>query len=216
MYKLISCWVFIIIVCLLFLGSLSFAQGQDSGWEKVHKEAMVKLEKAEKEAKAKELWEHLDTKTNILYKRGQYTEAVNVAKEALKVAEETFGSEHLKVAVSLNILAILYKTQGKYSEAVPLFNRALEIYEKTLGSDNPYVIASLNNLAEVYQKQGKHDEIEPLYKRALEINEKTLGKDHPDVATVLENMAALFEEIGKEEEAKELAERAKEIRSKYQ
>ncbi len=56
MYKLISCWVFIIIVCLFFVGSLSFAQGLDStpsGWEEAHKEAMAKVEEAEKEAKAK-------------------------------------------------------------------------------------------------------------------------------------------------------------------
>ena len=53
MYKLISCWVFIITVCLSFVGVLSFAQGLDSassGWEKVHKEAMAKVEEAEKEA----------------------------------------------------------------------------------------------------------------------------------------------------------------------
>ena len=40
MYKLISCWVFIIIVCLFFVGSLSFAQGPDarpSGWDKGEK-----------------------------------------------------------------------------------------------------------------------------------------------------------------------------------
>ncbi len=40
MYKLMSCWVFIIIVCLLFVGSLSFAQGADSrpsGWDKGEK-----------------------------------------------------------------------------------------------------------------------------------------------------------------------------------
>ena len=37
MYKLISSWVFIVIVSLLFVGSLSFAQGPKSrppGWDK--------------------------------------------------------------------------------------------------------------------------------------------------------------------------------------
>ena len=56
MYKLISCWISIIIVYLFFVGASSFAQGLDSassGWEKAHEEAMAKVEAAEKEAEAK-------------------------------------------------------------------------------------------------------------------------------------------------------------------
>ncbi len=77
MYKLMSCCVFVMIVCLFFVGSLSFAQGLDSrpsGWDKGEKkghehkdkldsmtgegeaakeEAKVKAEEAKKEAKAK-------------------------------------------------------------------------------------------------------------------------------------------------------------------
>ena len=52
-YKLISCCVFIIIICVFFVGSLSFAQGLDSipsGWEKIHKEAV-------KEKRQKYFWE---------------------------------------------------------------------------------------------------------------------------------------------------------------
>ncbi len=40
MYKLISSWVFIVIVCLFFVGSSSFAQGPDfrpRGWDKGEK-----------------------------------------------------------------------------------------------------------------------------------------------------------------------------------
>jgi hypothetical protein len=57
-YKLISCWVIIIIVCLFFVGSLSFAQGLDSsssGWakaEEADEDANVKAEEAAR-AKAK-------------------------------------------------------------------------------------------------------------------------------------------------------------------
>ena len=132
-----------------------------------------------------ELWEHLGTKANILYKRGQYTEAANVAKEALKVAKEIYGSGHSNVASSMYNLAILYRKQGKYSEAESLFKRALEIYEKAFDKDNPQVANSIYNLAILYRDQGKYAAAEPLFKRALEIYEKALGKDHPDVAQSL-------------------------------
>ncbi len=55
----------------------------------------------------------LETKALMLYKQGQYSEAVNTAKEALKVAEETFGSDHPNIAASMSILGLLYYSQGK-------------------------------------------------------------------------------------------------------
>ena len=102
-----------------------------------------------------ELWEHLVTKTNRLYKRGKYLEAVDVAKDALKVAEETFGSEHPNMALSLSNLAILYHEQGKYVEADLLYKRALAISEKALGKDHPEVATVLENMAVLYEKFGR-------------------------------------------------------------
>ena len=102
-----------------------------------------------------ELWEHLVTKTNRLCKRGQYLEAVDVANDALKVAEETFGSEHPNMALSLSNLAIFYHEQGKYVEADLLYKRALAISEKALGKDHPEVATVLENMAFLYEKFGR-------------------------------------------------------------
>ena len=91
MYKLISCWVFIIIVCLFFVGSLSFAQGPDStpsGWEKAHKEALAKVEEAEKEAKAK------------AEKEAMAKEAKAKAEEAMAKAEKKAKAEEAKKEVA--------------------------------------------------------------------------------------------------------------------
>lgn len=159
------------------------------------------------------LWETLMYRVDTLSQQGRYSNAIRVAEEALKVAENTFGSNHRKVAESLNYLAGLYYHHGKYDQAEPLFRRALEIWEKALGPDHPNVATSLNNLAGLYSAQGKYDHAEPLHKRALEIREKALGPDHPDVATTLENMADLYRKIGKINEAEKLEERAKRIRS---
>jgi len=50
----------------------------------------------------------LQTKALILNKKGQHSEAVKVAEEALKVTEEEFGSDHPKTAASMSILGLLY------------------------------------------------------------------------------------------------------------
>ncbi len=68
-------------------------------------------------------------KAGALYQQGRYAEAAKVAKEALKVAENTFGPDDLGVGISLSFLGRAYKEQGKYAAAEPLFERSMAIYE---------------------------------------------------------------------------------------
>ena len=93
-------------------------------------------------------------------------------KEALKVAEETFGSDHPNVATSLNNLAMLYQAQGNYAEAERLYKRALEIREKSLGPDQPQVATLLENMIEVYKSIGEKEKAERLEERAKKIRSK--------------------------------------------
>lgn len=118
------------------------------------------------------LWNELNTRATTLYQQGQYSEAVKVTKEALEIAEKTFGPSHPSVATSLNNLALLYMEQGKYTEAEPLYKRALAIWEKALGPDHPDVAAVLENMAECYKKIGKDDEAKRLEERAKRIRSK--------------------------------------------
>ena len=78
-------------------------------------------------------WESLNSQFLKSYSQEQYPEAAESAKSALKVAEETFGPDHLNVATSLDNLALVYAAQGKYAEAEPFYKRALAIREKALG-----------------------------------------------------------------------------------
>ena len=159
-------------------------------------------------------WKDLSAKAYTLYQQGRYAEAAKVAKEALKVTEDTFGPGHPAVATSLTLLGQVYQAQGKPAEAEPLFKRALAIHEKALGPDHPTVGTSLNNLADVYRAQGKYAEAEPMFKRALAIYEKALGPENPEVATTLNNLAAVYLAQGKYTEAEPMFKRALAIREK--
>ena len=141
------------------------------------------------------LWEKLNSKAKTLIKQRMYPDALSVTEEALQVAEDTFGPDHPKVAISLNNLAELYVIKGSYAEIEPLYKRSLKINEEALGEDHPDVAISLNNLAELYYNQGRYKETEPLYKRALKILEDTLGSDHPEVAITRERMKALYKKL---------------------
>jgi len=118
------------------------------------------------------LWNELNAKAATLYQQGRYSEAVNVAKEALKVAENTFGPDHPNVAASMNNLAELYRAQGKYAEAEPLYKRALKIWEKALGPDHPDVATVLENLAGLYKEIGRKDKAKKFEERAKKIRSR--------------------------------------------
>ncbi len=78
-----------------------------------------------------ESWNKLNAEVDALAEKENYSEAIKIAEEALKVAEETFGSEHPNVARSLVKLARLYTIQGDYRTAISLYHRAMKI-DKTL------------------------------------------------------------------------------------
>ena len=100
-------------------------------------------------------WQSLNGQVVSLYRQGHYDRAVVLARQALQLAEQTFGPDHPNVATSLNNLAELNRVQGQYAQAEPLYKRSLAIREKALGPDPPDVATSLNNLAELYRAQGQ-------------------------------------------------------------
>ena len=90
-----------------------------------------------------------------------FLKAERRGRKALVLAEEFFGSVHLKVAKALHILAKLNKhharlleEQGLYDEAERLYVRSKTIREKILGSDHPDVAALESELAVLYKLQG--------------------------------------------------------------
>ncbi|MBD2493849.1 tetratricopeptide repeat protein [Nostoc sp. FACHB-280] len=118
------------------------------------------------------------------------------------------------LAISLNNLANLYRSQGKYSEAEPFCIEALALNRKLLGEEHLDVAINLNNLANLYTSQGKYSEAEPFYIEALVLKRKLLGEEHPSVATSLNNLAELYNSQGKYSEAESLHNQALALRRK--
>jgi len=95
------------------------------------------------------------------------------------------GKADPNLALCLDGLAMLYRSQGRYNEAEPLFLRSQSILESQLGADHPHVAASLNNLAALYQSQGRYSEAESLFLRVLSIDESLPRTDHLDIAIAI-------------------------------
>ncbi len=77
-------------------------------------------------------WYSIMDDASKAYHQADYAQAEKLYLAALKEAEK-FGNQDLRLALSLNNLARLYKTQGNYAQAEPLYQRALAITEKAQG-----------------------------------------------------------------------------------
>ena len=150
----------------------------------------------------------LDRAGIYLREHASYNLAEPLFQQALSIAEQQLGSQHLQAASSLNNLGILYKEQGKYSEAEPLYLRALHIREQALGPYDLVLAYNLNSLGLLYYDQGKYSEAEPLLQRALHIREQALGSYHPWLTSSLNNLGILYMDQGKYSEAEPLYLRA--------
>jgi len=136
--------------------------------------------------------------------QGKYQQAEQFFDEALRIYEETLGSDHPWTAICLSRFGFLLLKQKKYKKAEQFFQRALAISEKSLGPDNIYTATSLFNLGLLKSAQQNYTQAEEFFKRTLAIREKDLGLSHPNTREVVREYAALFRATGRGEEADQL------------
>ena len=153
-------------------------------------------------------WKRLNQDAERLFAQGSPDQAVLALRQALGVAEATFGPDHANVDTSLNKLAQVYGGEGRYAQAEPLYRRSVAIREKALGTEHPFVATTLNHLANLYRIQGRYAQAEPVFRRSLAIREKVLGPEHPDVAVSLNNLAEVYRSQGRYAPAEPLYMRA--------
>jgi tetratricopeptide (TPR) repeat protein len=160
-----------------------------------------------------EQWQNLMIEAAKLYGTGEIRAAIPIYEQALTIAREIFPATDNDLAVSLNNLAELYRSQGRWAEAEPLYDEALKICRELFGDrPNNDLAASLNNLALLYRSQGRWAEAEPLYDEALKIRRELFAeRPNNDLAASLNNLALLYASQGRWAEAEPLYDEALKI-----
>ena len=146
--------------------------------------------------------------------RGAYSQAAQLTRDALAIAEKVLGPEHPEMAHSLNNLAILLRMQGDFAGAQMFYERALAVHERAFGPEHPDTASCLNNLGILLAIQRDFAGARPLQERALAIREKVLGPEHPDTANSLASIASLLRHQDDFGGARPLYERALAIRER--
>jgi len=139
----------------------------------------------------------------LLERKGQYTEAVPLLREAVEIDRRTMGTDTPEYAISSHNLASVLIDLGDLSDAEAKLRETLAIRRKVLGNDHPDLFYSLNNLAFVLLNEGNWEAAEPFAREALALNLRVLGKDHPQVAGARNGLARVFDAEGKFREAEQ-------------
>ncbi len=128
---------------------------------------------------AADTWPDMNRQVIEYYQKKYYTKAIPVAKNALALAEKTYGAQSPEAVLSMNNLAMLYKKKKNYTEAEKLYLRALESSEKIVGRNHPDLSVPMNNLSMLYAHQGRYAEAQKFSNRAVSILETHYGRSHP-------------------------------------
>lgn len=148
----------------------------------------------------------------LSFYRGEYAQALEAHRAALKLRTQLWGAGHPLTARSHSNLGIALKHLGRLDEARAAYEQALAIEEQALDPSHPQVADTLNNLGNVLYAQRSLADARRLFERSLRIKEGAYGPDSLPVAVTLSNLGALLLELPDLPAAEAALQRAVEIK----
>lgn len=158
-------------------------------------------------------WKALNDQVVPLMTGGQLEKAEPLARQALAVAEKSFGPAHRHTETSVANLALVLRFQRRFEESEKHYRRALALREKNLGATHPSTALIILNLADVVQAQKRFAEAEKLQRNVVPIFEKAHGDD-PKTATALHNLGTNLQLQERHKEAEPVLRRALAMKEK--
>ena len=183
-------------------GRLTFGAEQ----ERYFRQAIAMLANTPTMVERRVAWLH-SFATN-LRRQGRLDEAVTTAREALAVAEQSFGVEHAATGTAMIHLADhVSDVEEDLAAAEQLYRRGLALLSRRFGENSLRLVHGLNSLGSLLG--GKADnEAEVLYRRALAISRSATGPEHPRIADQVQRLAGELARQGRLTEAETLAREA--------
>jgi tetratricopeptide (TPR) repeat protein/predicted Ser/Thr protein kinase len=144
----------------------------------------------------------------LLANVGRSDEARARYEEALTVAEDVFGPDHIGVTGPLLNLANLVATEGDRETALRMFERVVQIKAAALGEDHPDIAGTYCSMGTLASTGGDNETAYRHYERALSLWEAGLGTDNPGLVCALAGWGETLVEEHRYDEARPLLERA--------
>lgn len=127
----------------------------------------------------------------LQWKKGNLSEAENLLRQALALAEPLRRTDDLETAATLTCLGEVLREKGDLENAKKIQSQALAFFEKRLGVGHPNTITSLTHLGFVCFDMRDLDAAETHLRRALELDERIYGVDHAHTSNILNGLAVV-------------------------
>jgi CHAT domain-containing protein/tetratricopeptide (TPR) repeat protein len=134
----------------------------------------------------------------------QPADAEATAREALDLAEQEYGAEHVITAHLHGLLGDALYNQDRFAEAEPHYREAAAVREKLLGTYDADTGQSINDIAISLRRQERYVEAVPFYRKAIDIRETVLGLSATKTLSTVEGLARTLWSLGEIAESEQL------------
>jgi tetratricopeptide (TPR) repeat protein len=138
----------------------------------------------------------LERASTYLRGRGQYRQALPLARRAVSLTEAALGTDHGETLWRRDELAHVLRELGDHEAARVESEQLVLIGEQVLGPDHADVAVWRGDLGLVLQALGDLAGARAQHELALRISEQALGPDHPEVAARRNDLGVVLRDLG--------------------
>ncbi|MBS1254846.1 MAG: hypothetical protein MAG581_00642 [Deltaproteobacteria bacterium] len=148
---------------------------------------------------AAEQWNLRQTEIEQLYQDGDLQGALNIAQEAVSLAETAFGSEALETISSLLLQAQIHAEMDQLEEANQIYQMTLEITVAAFGESDAATLSVLDSYGQ-FLNAIDPEMAEPILREVLRLT----AKDDPQRAARMKSLGQNLQDMGRISEAEEI------------
>jgi tetratricopeptide (TPR) repeat protein len=156
----------------------------------------------------------LETLSAAYLDSGDYTNALEMSRQALALRQTLYGKEHPDVAASLYAIGQVLQRLDRVAESEAAERQALAVRQKLLGPTNLAVAQSLHALAWALMAQNRNAEAETNLNLSLAMRQKLTGGEDLDFVQTLSALGTSLTHQGRLSEAEAALRRALAIYAK--
>lgn len=130
----------------------------------------------------------LDTKADLFFETGRYSQAIELYQSLLPLYAEKFGKQSSLLAEIHSNLGITLGYSGLYDEAKIQYEAGLAITLAIYEDSDPNLAVSYINLGVFYERKGDYGLAKDYYEEALRIRKAHFGPQHERVADCYNNL----------------------------
>jgi hypothetical protein len=143
-------------------------------------------------------------RVRYLWKRGEYSEALESGREFDKQWQRKIGPDHRQTLYLRFHIANVLRSQGRFQDAYELDQEILDKQRRSLGDGHPHTLQTAGSLAGDLRGLGKFYEALTMDEETYRQLKNTVGQDEPSTLSAANNLAVDLRLVGDFSRAREI------------